>query len=411
MEINILTRFTGSQASITISATITVKDTVYSVTSIGQYAFYNCNSLTSITIPDSVTSIGSDAFSYCNSLTIYAEATSKPSGWSSNWNYDGRPVYWGINANNYIETTGLQYVIQDGKAVVTRITSTATNIDIPSSVNIGGTNYSVTSIGDYAFIGCTSLTSIVIPDSVTSIGEGAFGYCTSLTSIVIPDTLTSIGGGAFYNCSSLTNITIPNSVTSIGSYAFSNCNSLKSIVIPDSVTSIGSDAFSYCNSLTIYAEATSKPSGWDSFWNYSNRPVYWEYVDLNTLLRDYSEQLEAHAQSLNAVPENSVVQYKTVILGKEKTTEYAANYNFDPSIDLSKIRRGLFVQVDVYAQGTTEFLEEYKLYTAYFIYGIESEEAFGSSYIVCYDDGSYHDEWGMYYVEGSMYVIYQFEIN
>ena len=200
------------------------------------------------------------------------------------------------------------------------------------------------------------------------------------------------------------------SVTSIGQYAFYNCNSLTSITIPDSVTSIGSDAFSYCNSLTIYAEATSKPSGWSSNWNYDGRPVYWEYVDLNTLLRDYSEQLEAHAQSLNAVPENSVVQYKTVILGKEKTTEYAANYNFDPSIDLSKIRRGLFVQVDVYAQGTTEFLEEYKLYTAYFIYGIESEEAFGSSYIVCYDDGSYHDEWGMYYVEGNMYVIYQFEI-
>jgi hypothetical protein len=73
-------------------------------------------------------------------------------------------------------------------------------------------------------------------------------------------------------------VTIPDSVTSIGSYAFSGCTSLTSIIIPDSVTSIGNYAFSNCTSLTIYCEAASKPSGWNSDWNYSNRPVVWGHT-------------------------------------------------------------------------------------------------------------------------------------
>ena len=107
----------------------------------------------------------------------------------------------------------------------------------------------VTSIGNYAFTYCVSLTSITIPDSVTSIGYYAFFYCKSLTSITIPDSVTSIGNYAFFYCRNLTSITIPDSVTSIGNDAFSNCRSLTSITIPDSVTSIGNDAFYGCSSL------------------------------------------------------------------------------------------------------------------------------------------------------------------
>ena len=108
----------------------------------------------------------------------------------------------------------------------------------------------VTSIGEKAFLYCTSLTSVTIPDSVTSIGSGAFYYCTSLTSVTIPGSVTSIGAEAFYNCTSLTSVTIPNSVTSIGDSAFFYCTSLTSVTIPDSVTSIGDDAFEGCTSLT-----------------------------------------------------------------------------------------------------------------------------------------------------------------
>ena len=90
--------------------------------------------------------------------------------------------------------------------------------------------------------------------------------------------VTSIGEGAFEDCESLKSIVIPNSVTSIGKRAFSYCSSLTSIVIPDGVTSIGEVAFEGCKSLTIYVEASSKPSGWNSYWNHSNRPVVWGYV-------------------------------------------------------------------------------------------------------------------------------------
>ena len=109
---------------------------------------------------------------------------------------------------------------------------------------------SVTSIGRFAFSNCTSLTSVTIPDSVTSIGEYAFYYCKSLTSMTIPDSVTSISSSTFASCTSLTSVTIPNSVTSIGEYAFYDCKSLTSVTIPGSVTSIGLYAFASCTSLT-----------------------------------------------------------------------------------------------------------------------------------------------------------------
>lgn len=108
----------------------------------------------------------------------------------------------------------------------------------------------ITSIGYYAFDGCSRLTSINIPNSVTSIEGYAFDGCSGLKSITIPNSVTSIGKDAFWGCKGLTNITIPNNVTSIESFVFSACSGLTSITIPNSVTSIGNDTFSWCSELT-----------------------------------------------------------------------------------------------------------------------------------------------------------------
>ena len=139
-----------------------------------------------------------------------------------------------------------------------------TSLVIPDSVtNIGDYAFSgcrsltslvipdsVTNIGDYAFEGCGSLSSLVLPDGVTSIGKCAFRECGSLSSLVLPDGVTNIGGNAFADCKSLRSVVIPNSVTSIGGGAFGGCKSLHSVVIPDSVTSIGDYAFSGCSALS-----------------------------------------------------------------------------------------------------------------------------------------------------------------
>ncbi len=203
--------YTGEYSgSVTIPETVTYNGTTYSVTRIGDGAFFYCPSLTSVTIPNSVTSIGNYAFSRCSSLTSVTIPNSVTS--------IGEGAFYGC--------------------------SSLTSIAIPNSV---------TSIGNSAFEACTSLTSVTIPNSVTSIGGSAFYKCSSLTSITIPESVTSIGGGAFSSCSSLISINIPNSVTSIGDYAFSSCSSLTSVTIPNSVTSIGGSAFRACSSLSSVA--------------------------------------------------------------------------------------------------------------------------------------------------------------
>ena len=169
-----------------------------SVTSIGDWAFYNCH-ITSVVIPDSVTSIGSYAFYGCSSLTEITVSE---------------------NNKNYKSIDGNLYT-KDGKTLIQyAIGKTATEFIIPASV---------TSIGYQAVYVCSSLTSVVIPDSVTSIGSYAFHFCDSLTSVVIGDSVTNIGDYAFCSCESLTSVVIPGSVTRIGVNAFYWCDSLTDV--------------------------------------------------------------------------------------------------------------------------------------------------------------------------------------
>ena len=131
-----------------------------------------------------------------------------------------------------------------------------TSLTIPSGV---------TSIGDKAFKGCSRLTSLTIPSSVTSIGDWAFGYCSELTSLTLPSGVTSIGNYVFLGCSGLTSLTLPSSVTSIGNDAFYGCSGLTSLTIPSGVTSIGKWAFYGCSGLT----SLTLPSGVTSIGNYA----------------------------------------------------------------------------------------------------------------------------------------------
>ena len=212
-----ITGYKGSADLLAIPAELDGK----AVTSIGDSAFFFCDSLTSVSIPDSVAEIGANPFETCSALKAISVSPDHP----------------------YFATIdGVLFRKADKTLISYPAGIKSSTYTIPQGI---------VSIGDSAFSYCSSLTNISIPDSVTSIGELAFFSCISLTSVSIPDSVTAIEDLAFSDCYSLTDLIIPASVTSIGYKAFAGCKFLKSVSIPDSVTYIGDSVFSGCYSLTL----------------------------------------------------------------------------------------------------------------------------------------------------------------
>ena len=173
--------------------------------------------------------------------------------WYKESDFSGEPVFEITELSNitlyaeYVECTdGLVLSERDGEYTVTGYTGSDTRVVIPKAYK----GKRVTSIGDYAFNYCRSITSVAVPNGVTTIGNWAFTGCTALTSIELPNSVTSIGKYAFEGCASVTSIEIPNSVASIGDYAFNYCTSLASVVIQNGVAAIGNWAFRGCIALT-----------------------------------------------------------------------------------------------------------------------------------------------------------------
>ena len=242
------------------------------LTQIGNDAFRNCSSLTSVAIPSSVTKFGYDVFRGCSSLTSLTIPNSVT-------RIEEGTFY---NCSSLTSMT-IHSSVTNIEAFAFHGCTGLTSLDIPSSV---------TYISNTAFGKCSGLTSISVdpdnskydsrnncnaiietatntlllgckntsfPNSVTKIGSYAFYYCSELTTMIIPSTITFIGSRAFYNCSSLTSVTIPSSVTTIGAFAFSNCPELISVTVNmGTPITITSDVFSNRANATLYVPAGSK---------------------------------------------------------------------------------------------------------------------------------------------------------
>lgn len=250
-----ITKYTGTESTVILPSTINS----WPVTKIGEDAFQDNTTITSVTIPANVTEIGSNAFADCTNLT----SVTYGGDWSNLTIQSGNPaVEDAVNAQlfDFVFTP-------DNTAVIVRYKGTAADVTIPSHYK----GKPVTMI-DHAAFHDSAVTSVTIPDSVTSIPDDAFAFCSQLTNISIPNSVTFIGFSAFNSCTSLKSITLPSSLSTIQSSAFYNCGNLETIRIPVSVTFIGNYAFAGCPSSMTVTYPGSKTQ-WDAITKGSNNDV------------------------------------------------------------------------------------------------------------------------------------------
>ena len=251
----VITQYNGNSSEVVIPSEICGVPVI----GIGDNLFYNCTSLTSITIPESVTTIGNYAFFNCSALT----SVTFPEGLTTigNYAFTSCTGLTSIEIPDSVTSVGVYAFGECGflKSVVmsknvTEINeSTFYNCYYLASFTIPE---GVTRIGNTAFYGCKRLKTVEIPDSVTSIENGAFSGCKALTSIDLNENITSLGSSVFYGCSNLTSITIPSKVTTINPHTFYNCNNISYVIISDKVTGIGKNVF-YGFTGTIYCVENS----------------------------------------------------------------------------------------------------------------------------------------------------------
>lgn len=263
-----ITKYTGTESTVILPSTISS----WPVTKIGEAAFQDNTTITSVTIPGSVTEIGSNAFAGCTNLT----SVTYGGDWSNLTIQSGNPAVEDAANEQLFD---FEFILNNTAVVVIRYKGTAADVTIPSRYK----GKPVTVIDPVAFYNNSAVTSVTIPDSVTAIPDYAFGFCSQLTNISIPNSVTSIGFSAFNSCTSLKSITLPSSLSTIQSYAFYNCGNLKTIRIPVSVTSIGNYAFDVCPSLMTVTYPGSKTQ-WDTtITKGSNNDVLENHLVCNTL--------------------------------------------------------------------------------------------------------------------------------
>ena len=289
--------------SLSIPSSVTYNEINYQVTAIDSHAFENCSGITSIIIPNSVTSIGARAFKGCSGLTsVTIGSTTPPSIYSdtfvglgstailyvpsgskvayeadNNWKSTFKeivefPIITFADAN--VKTICLANWDTNGDGQLSEAEATAvTTLGDAFYGNNSITSFDelqyftgLSSIVASAFSGCTSLTSVIIPNNVKLIGGSAFSRC-RMSSITIPYGVTSIGGYAFYGCTLLALVTIPNSVLTIGNCSFRDCSSLYSLTIPNSVTSIGEQAFDGCHLTAVRIPNSVTTIGTNAFYS------------------------------------------------------------------------------------------------------------------------------------------------
>lgn len=348
----VIIKYSGNEEDIIIPSKIEYEMEEYDVIEIGERAFYWCRSIKKITIPSSVKIIGNSAFNGCSGISeinfsyglevigesafyslpnvselfipasvkeikwlafqntgdvaIYCEHPFEPKEWNHYWRESNNQTYWGVNENTFVKTENLSIVLdtENKTATIAKYFGDVEKIEIPSTVSHMENLYTVTRIGQSAFVKCKNLKELIIPNTVTSIEGYAINQCNQLASITIPfigDKLDNPEKPFFEHIFGFVPLSLRKVIitggTEIYENSFEECNSIKEIFIPKTVTTIGQNAFIDCSNLVIYCERLSRPLTWVTNWNYK-RPVYWGVNEDNCVsIQDITYILDNETQT------------------------------------------------------------------------------------------------------------------